>query len=768
MAEKKRYYVGLMIHHLENEYSTEVLKGAITAAEELDINLILLPGRGINAIEDEEKYSIYDYQYNVIYDYVSVKNLDALIVSAGTIGSYISQKEMEQFLRGYRPLPILTMEVEYPGYPCIHFNTNSMKLAVEHLIHSCGCTKIGFVSGPIGNADAMDRLRCYRSALEENAIPYDPNKIVYGNFSEASENVVEMLLDANPDLEAICFANDKMCIGGYHVFQNRGLRVGKDILVTGFDDSDVATSLKPMLTTIRTNVSDMGYRAVCAAYEMIKTGHTESQALDARLIIRDSCRNEKNRKISPEVLRQMALEHRSDEIVYHIFNKYIGDVESKIKTDFMRQIHKLIRSLFDDLCFRKPLHVSVYEQRIDEIFSQTDEIRIQIPALKKILHYAKVVSGYLCENSLETQLAVEKIYSALEDRILDYSIQQQYILRTNLVYSNFLISNINKDMMLNCNDEEKSFFSIVNNLYRVNFKSSYIYTFRVPIVHYQYDKWLVPRNLYLKSYHIGKDLERIEPADQQIPVFDCIHNPYTPNNRRFTFVLVPLFSNEEQYGLFVCELDPNHFSQIYSVAPQICSAIKLTRLVKELEGNLEEARYDNRRLEQISDSDELTGAYNRRGFYRYANLLLESPESTGKTGVLVLGDLDNLKVINDTFGHDEGDHALKTCIRYLRSSTPNLNVIGRIGGDEFAAFAIVDNTETALHDIYNSIKEAAVKYNEESDKPYRITISLGIRAIVCGAGKRLQSYVKFADASLYEDKKKKNRVVIKPGRNPIV
>ena len=106
MAEKKRYYVGLMIHHLENEYSTEVLKGAITAAEELDINLILLPGRGINAIEDEEKYSIYDYQYNVIYDYVSVKNLDALIVSAGTIGSYISQKEMEQFLRGYRPLPI--------------------------------------------------------------------------------------------------------------------------------------------------------------------------------------------------------------------------------------------------------------------------------------------------------------------------------------------------------------------------------------------------------------------------------------------------------------------------------------------------------------------------------------------------------------------------------------------------------------------------------------------------------------------------------------
>ena len=80
MTEKKRLQIGLMIHHLENEYASEILKGAIAAAEELDINLILLPGRGINAVEDDEKYSIYDYQYNVIYNYVSERNLDGLLV----------------------------------------------------------------------------------------------------------------------------------------------------------------------------------------------------------------------------------------------------------------------------------------------------------------------------------------------------------------------------------------------------------------------------------------------------------------------------------------------------------------------------------------------------------------------------------------------------------------------------------------------------------------------------------------------------------------
>ena len=163
MTKQKRLQIGLMIHHLENEYASEILKGAIAAAEELDINLILLPGRGINAVEDDEKYSIYDYQYNVIYNYVSTANLDGLLVSVGTVGSYISRDEMRKFLHSYDPLPLLTMEVEFPGYPCIRFNTDGMKLAVEHLIQRHGCRKIGYVSGPMGNQDAMDRLLCVRS-----------------------------------------------------------------------------------------------------------------------------------------------------------------------------------------------------------------------------------------------------------------------------------------------------------------------------------------------------------------------------------------------------------------------------------------------------------------------------------------------------------------------------------------------------------------------------------------------------------------------------
>ena len=543
------------------------------------------------------------------------------------------------------------------------------------------------------------------------------------------------------------------------MFKERKMRVGEDILVTGFDDSEVATSLKPMLTTVRTNISSMGYQSVQALVELIQTGETRSRTLDARLIVRESC------DLTEEQIQKLADHCAAEEIVGMIFNKYIGDLESTTKTRFIQRVWELLTKEFQAVCSHEPLPLAEYQKEISEMFDQTDVIPIQVPLLKKVVTYAKEFAVQICREQPENLLAVERLHAFFLDNLLDYSMQQQYLLRTNLVYSNFLISNINKDMMINSNDEEKSFFSIVKNLYRVNFKSSYIYVFHSPVVHYQYEQWIMPDNLYLKSYHIGQMLQRVEPPEQQVSVYTCIANRYMPQDRRYTFVMVPLFSNEEQYGLFICELDYNHFSQIYSVAPQICSAIKMTRLVKELEGNLEEARFANSRLKLISDSDELTGVYNRRGFYRAANAMLSSQESAGKGCVLILADLDNLKIINDTFGHDGGDHALKTCVQYLSSATPLLDAIGRVGGDEFAGFAMVDDPETAGKQIYDSIKKAAQQYNATSAIPYNITLSVGVYTMTCQGGEQVQNYVKYADQKLYQDKKNKNRIVIKPQNN---
>ena len=225
-------------------------------------------------------------------------------------------------------------------------------------------------------------------------------------------------------------------------------------------------------------------------------------------------------------------------------------------------------------------------------------------------------------------------------------------------------------------------------------------------------------------------------------------------------VVFPLYMNEEQYGVMVFELENEYFPYIYSITPQICTAIKLINLVAQLENSLDQVQSRNNQLSRMSMSDELTGVYNRRGFYVFANRILKAPENEGRQAVVIFGDLDNLKKINDSFGHEDGDYAIVTAASVIKSSLRNSDVVGRIGGDEFAAFAICDDREI-ISKLPARIKSIAAAHNEASSKPYNVTVSVGIYELVCSPELNIQQFMDYADSALYEDKKRKNPDIMK-------
>ncbi|MBE6846118.1 MAG: LacI family transcriptional regulator, partial [Ruminococcus sp.] len=223
MNENKRLTVGVMIHYLDNDYSKILLRGITSAAEEMDVNLVIMPGRSLNSQLYDTKNTTYEYQYNTIYSYATPQNLDALIVSAGTVGQFVSREEFKQFLDGFAPLPIVTIESVVKDYPCIRLSGSGIKDIVNHLIKNHNRKNIAFVSGPKGNTDAEERLNYYREALEENGLEYNPDLVAYGRFSEYCVELVGDLLDRNEGkIDAICFANDMMCKGGYTAIEQRG------------------------------------------------------------------------------------------------------------------------------------------------------------------------------------------------------------------------------------------------------------------------------------------------------------------------------------------------------------------------------------------------------------------------------------------------------------------------------------------------------------------------------------------------------------------
>lgn len=754
--------VGVFIHHLDNDYSKAFLKGTAAAANDLDVNLAIFPGRALDCQLADRRYTVYEYQNNVVYSFASSKTMDALIVSAGTIATCVSHDEFKEFLDGYEGLPLLTTETKFEGYPCIRLSGSGIKELVSHLVHEHGRKHIAFVSGPEGNTDADERLNHYKEALAENGLEFDPDLVTYGNFSEYCVDIVSDLIDRNEGkIDAICFANDMMCRGGYKAIESKGLRVGKDIAVTGYDDSEVAATLRPMLTTVRADASKLGYRAVEEAVHMAKGEKVEDICIDSTPVFRFSCgcSFQAEQKVTLDRLDEASVRKAVDNILSEHIQRY--EVSMR-KHDCIKRLHEFAHKL---ISYAAGADISVEELFSKSYFSRimdSDIWKLVSPeAFLRIMKGIRSASLSACEGDMMgRKLNVLKILEGSMEVASECIVNMHYTTMNDITFTHFLIGNITKDMTIYDSDDEKCYFSIVNDLYRAHVDSSFVYTFEEPIIHDPKSEWKLPETILLRAYNDGDKLAAVTGEACKLPSSRIITNQYTPNDRNRIMVVSPLFMNEEQYGVIVCEMENEYFTYIYSITPQICSAIKLTNLVAKLESSLDAAQSRNNVLNRMSMIDELTGVYNRRGFYVSANRILKAAENEGRQAAIIFGDLDNLKKVNDTFGHDDGDYAIVSCAEFLKKSLRTTDVVGRIGGDEFAAFAICDDADI-IAKLPSRIKGIASKHNEVSDKPYNVTVSIGIYPIICSPELNIQEFMDKADNALYEDKKKKNPDIMK-------
>lgn len=131
-----------------------------------------------------------------------------------------------------------------------------------------------------------------------------------------------------------------------------------------------------------------------------------------------------------------------------------------------------------------------------------------------------------------------------------------------------------------------------------------------------------------------------------------------------------------------------------------------------------------RKLSEKSMTDDLTGLYNRSGFFTMSQQQLDlAPRIQKKTGLFFM-DLDGMKEINDLFGHLEGDRALITLAVILKESFRGTDVIGRLGGDEFAVLVFLDSISD-LQELEKRVRDKLLEQNNVSAKKYLLSISIG-------------------------------------------
>jgi diguanylate cyclase (GGDEF)-like protein/PAS domain S-box-containing protein len=175
--------------------------------------------------------------------------------------------------------------------------------------------------------------------------------------------------------------------------------------------------------------------------------------------------------------------------------------------------------------------------------------------------------------------------------------------------------------------------------------------------------------------------------------------------------------------------------------------------------DITERKHLEEQLRTLSLTDELTGLHNRRGFFTLVEPLLKLSKRQ-KSGVLMLyADLDNLKRINDTFGHQEGDLALIDTADILKKTYRESDIIARIGGDEFVVLP-VGSPEDRIEIITARLEENLKNQIAKKDRKYSLSLSFGISHYDPESPCSIDDLINRAEKLMYEQKYKKKHWVV--------
>lgn len=757
MENKKRPMIAIIAGNAESEYFDQLIAGFRNCAEEEDVNLVFMMGPHIpihcKTILAGSFAWDYEYQFHTIYEYVHFIQPDAIIVAYGSLANFTEYvPNIDEFVAGFKGIPTLTFgdSVKDPEVPSFFgANYSGMKECVSHLVEDHGYRKIGFVAASERNHSSNHRLRAYRDVLTEHGIEINEDMIVHGNFTEFIDDKVEYLLDHYPDIEAIVFANDSMAKSGYRVCAERGLRVGKDIAITGFDDDDVAKVLDPALTSVAQSSYMLSYRAMQAAVAMCKGKKPNLDVVQSIFKKRESCGckyslNEKKKIVSFEDLR-VHVEKRIEEILKELFSTLPYEKEKSLYKIWLSEFfNDIIESVYI-----KGHGCSSKEELYDNLMKMC-----QHPLVSKrlLLEYIQKIVFELMdyEHDENQHMQLYEVLRNIRQYVHSQEVKGLKEKNEDINKKMWFIPSFTADLISEKMGTREQMNYILGRLKAMGIRSAYLLFDQDKVVHKKGEKFQPPKALHLTAYYNDEETvcyttkELVKVDYRGTGVMDLL--PQDSPGFYYTFVI---FAGEEIYGLLIVEAEQKDYFFAMTSSMQLGTLRRVINInihERQMQKELEEK---NHILSMLSMNDELTKLLNRRGFMEKALQAIRN--NKGKKACMVFADVDHLKEINDSFGHPAGDFAIISAADYLRENLPEDAVIARIGGDEYVALFI--GNECCGEQLVSRIKSYAESFNQNSDKQFYVEMSVGVHEFICESGIDLGELFKKSDAVLYEQKR---------------
>ena len=753
---KKRLTIGVLIGNANSPHTMELMEGIYQGAEKMNVNILFFlgihSGYYYRSYFGTESWEDFDYQFNVVYDYARLGKLDALIVSYGSLCIFLKNNDKTAFLEQFQGIPYVLLEdfdETGNGSSIISDNYNGIYKIVEHLVRDHHYTNFSFLAGPEGNTDADMRKQAFFDALKKYQIPFDESRLEYGDFSPCVEQQVQRLLDKEPLTDAIVCANDVMADTVYKECGRRGLIVGRDIAVTGYDDWEAARSMNPPLTTVLQNAYDMGYMSVIGATELCRGRKPHSVVVPAQIKFRGSCGC-----LSRRTIKTLSTSDSCKRFLHTIAK---AGLDENTGTAISQKAHELF-----EIDFTARENHSLILSYVLNFLHNTEGANISVYSVSTAFNdYIDSLLQTAAERSDSQKILPEllKLKNRIQDMVMAQISKDGIDKYNTFQQETWFVPLISRDMMNHISNTAEFYSKAMTKLCALGAKSSYLFIFKEPIKHLETEDWICPDEMYLAACHTGTEIHVIPPEKQPLLRADNGLLSFCSDRQAFSMSVFCLFSGEMQYGILVTEIRPSSLALSYLISMQIGNALKYHNLYlkqmetqKTLEKLLTELNEKNEILNFISEYDTLSNCLNRRGFLEKASQLTK--ENLHKNAVIVFADIDHLKEINDSFGHNEGDFAIHQAGKIMLDAVGSKGIVGRIGGDEFVALLLDKGCETEKH-ICQTVKDKNSAFNAVSDKPYYIEMSMGYHKFTCRDGLILPELLEKADRALYSEKKKR-------------
>jgi len=280
LASQKTNLIGILVPDLKYDYYASMLSSIEESASRYNYNIIVC-----NIKENLEKEKRY---INILKEMW----VDGIILMHEKLNDTIKKLLLECQI----PIVLASIKLKELNFPSINIDDFRAAYDATKYLIDLGHKRISIIAGDMRDYTAgYERFRGYRQALKDNDIPLRQKYFQQGNFTiQDGYNAMRKLLENERDLPTAVFAvSDSMAVGAMNCMIDRGYDVPNDISIMGFDDIDLASAVRPKLTTVNQPAEKIGSLAVDLLIKCVKKEYDEIEKeiiLEHRIVARGTCK----------------------------------------------------------------------------------------------------------------------------------------------------------------------------------------------------------------------------------------------------------------------------------------------------------------------------------------------------------------------------------------------------------------------------------------------------------------------------------------------